>query len=241
MCHRIMAMRMSELVDAMERRGLTGRATAELGDDAPEAYPGSLVPLLVPGDSSDLATGSAASDVSTLISDSSTPIPSPEAPILNANAAAPVTDSLIAMQLTWGFESFDKKLVFNTRLDTALRQVREGRGMWADAILHGRCLVPVRGFYETSRSHRRYNPQTGKSVLQQYRFLMPGHRIFLMAGIQRDGRFSLVTTEPNAVVGSVHTRMPLVLGPGESLLWLGPDFAELADRSAIDLAVEPAD
>ena len=207
MCHRIMAIRMSELVDAMERRGQTGRATVELGDEAPEAYPGSLVPLLVP----------------------------------DAAAASPGADALIPTQLTWGFESYDKKNVFNTRLDTALRQVREGRGMWADAILHGRCLVPVRGFYESSRSHRREDPATGKSVLQQYRFQMPRHRVFLLAGIQRDGRFSIVTTDPNVTVGAVHTRMPLVLGPGESSVWLGPGFASLADRSAIDLTREPAD
>ena len=207
MCHRIMAIRMSELVDAMERRGQTGRATVELGDEAPEAYPGSLVPR----------RGAVAA------------------------AASPGADALIPTQLPWGFESYDKKNVFNTRLDTALRQVREGRGMWADAILHGRCLVPVRGFYESSRSHRRVDPATGKSVLQQYRFQMPRHRVFLLAGIQRDGRFSIVTTDPNVTVGAVHTRMPLVLGPGESSVWLGPGFASLADRSAIDLTREPAD
>ena len=193
-------MRMSELVGAMERRGATGCATVELGDEAPEAYPGSSVALLVP----------------------------------DAGLLAPT-------QLTWGFVSFDKKLVFNTRLDTAMRQLREGRGMWADALVAGRCLVPVRGFYETSRSQRRTNPATGKSVLRQYRFQMPRHRVFLLAGIQREGRFSIMTTEPNATVGAVHTRMPLVLGPGESSVWLGPDFASLADRSAIDLTVDPAD
>ena len=229
MCHRIMAIRMSELVDAMERRGQTGRATVELGDEAPEAYPGSLVPLLVPGSfsASVPTSGIAASGIA--------------APIPAAAAANAMTNTLVPTQLTWGFESFDKKLVFNTRLDTALRQLREGRGMWADALVAGRCLVPVRGFYETSRSHRRTDPVTGKSVLQQYRFQMPQHRVFLLAGIQRDGRFSIMTTEPNATVGAVHTRMPLVLGPGESSVWLGPDFASLADRSAIDLTVDPAD
>lgn len=227
MCHRIMAMRMSELVDAMERRGQTGRATVELGDEAPEAYPGSLVPLLVPDIAAPVPDAAALSGIS--------------ASAIGATASNPAAGTLIPTQLTWGFESYDKKLVFNTRLDTALRQVREGRGMWADAILHGRCLVPVRGFYESSRSHRRVDPATGKSVLQQYRFQMPQHRVFLLAGIQRDGRFSIVTTDPNVTVGAVHTRMPLVLAPGESSVWLGPGFASLADRSAIDLTREPAD
>ena len=229
MCHRIMAMRMSELTRAMERRGTTGRATVELGDEAPEAYPGSSVPLLVPGSfsASVPTSGIAASGIA--------------APIPAAAAANAMTNVLVPTQLTWGFESFDKKLVFNTRLDTAIRQLREGRGMWADALVAGRCLVPVRGFYETSRSHRRTDPATGKSVFQQYRFQMPWHRVFLLAGIQRDGRFSIMTTEPNVTVGAVHTRMPLVLGPGEPSVWLGSDFMSLADRSAIDLTVDPAD
>ena len=44
---------------------------------------------------------------------------------------------------------------------------------------------------------------------------------------------------PNASVAPIHDRMPLVLGPGESNVWLGPDFAELANRSALVLASDP--
>lgn len=58
---------------------------------------------------------------------------------------------------------------------------------------------------------------------------------FLLAAIQLDGMFSIVTTEPNESVAPVHDRMPLVLGPGESKVWLGPDFAGLANREAIVL------
>ena len=61
-----------------------------------------------------------------------------------------------------------------------------------------------------------------------------------MAGICEAGRFSVVTTAPNKDVSPVHNRMPLVLGPGESSLWLGSDFARLADRSGIALDVLPA-
>lgn len=48
-----------------------------------------------------------------------------------------------------------------------------------------------------------------------------------------------MTTEPNAVVSPVHNRMPLVLGPVESSVWLGPGFEALADRSRIRLTAEP--
>lgn len=72
----------------------------------------------------------------------------------------------------------------------------------------------------------------------QYRFRLPGARAFLLGAVQTDGRFSVVTTAANADVAPVHNRMPLVLGPGESNIWLGPEFARLADRSHIALTSE---
>ncbi|MBR3224242.1 MAG: SOS response-associated peptidase family protein [Atopobiaceae bacterium] len=138
-------------------------------------------------------------------------------------------------ELVWGFETTIKgaqKLVFNTRMDTALRQLASGKGLWANSMTHGRCLVPVRAFYEswTKSTERRRT---------DVRFTMPGRQVFLLAGVQENGRFSIVTTNPNADVGAYHTRMPLVLAPGESKTWLGPGYASLAYRSKIRLDAEP--
>ena len=143
--------------------------------------------------------------------------------------------SLEAAELTWGFDApsnASSKLVFNTRIETALSQARAGRGLWSEAILNGRCLVPVRSFYE---SWTRTPPRRGAQV----RFNYPGHQVFLLAGIWQGDRCSIVTTEPNASVAPTHSRMPLVLAPGESSIWLGPDFAGLADRSRIMLDATP--
>lgn len=134
-------------------------------------------------------------------------------------------------ELIWGFDGqpgTSSKLVFNTRLETALSQARWGRGLWCDVILNGRCLVPVRSFYE---SWTRTPPHRGAQV----RFTYPGHQVFLLAGVWQNDRCSIVTTEPNASVAPMHSRMPLVLAPGESSIWLGPGFANLADRSHIVL------
>ena len=147
---------------------------------------------------------------------------------------------LMTASLTWGFDApSGSRTVFNTRIETALAQLRDGRGMWAEAIVHGRCLVPVRAFYEGHATERVKSERTGRPVRRQYRFRLPGTRAFLLAGVCEDGRLSIVTTEPNVAVSPVHDRMPLVLGPGESSIWLGPDFAMLADRSRIRLAAEP--
>ncbi|MDO4798823.1 MAG: SOS response-associated peptidase family protein [Coriobacteriales bacterium] len=143
--------------------------------------------------------------------------------------------NLTPAELTWGFDAppgMRAKLVFNTRIETALSHAAAGRGMWASPIEQGRCLIPVLAFYE-SWTHN--PPRRGMQV----RFTLPGRKAFLLAGIQENGRVSVVTTTPNADVGPLHTRMPLVLGPGDSSIWLGPDYASLADRSAIRLIASP--
>ena len=140
-------------------------------------------------------------------------------------------------RLEWGFPLDGKPhAVFNTRIESALEQLRRGRrGMWAKAIAEGRCLVPVRTFYEGHMTERVPSPVTGRPIRRQYMFRLPGARAFLLAAVQMDGMFSIVTTTPNSSVISVHDRMPLVLGPGESAVWLGSDFARLANRGSLGL------
>ena len=152
----------------------------------------------------------------------------------------PVGDGLAVARLTWGFPLDGKpSAVFNTRIESALEQLRLGRrGMWAKAIAEGRCLVPVRAFYESHMTERVESEKTGRPVRRQYLFRLPGARAFLLAAVREGDRFSVVTTAPNASVAPIHDRMPLVLGPGESATWLGQDFVVLSDRSALRLAAE---
>lgn len=153
--------------------------------------------------------------------------PGRQLPLFVPNA----TGGLEAVELTWGFDappSSRSRYVFNTRIETALSQARSGKGLWAAPITLGRCLVPVRGFYERfTRSSDRCGTQ--------WRFTYPGHGVFLLAGVWQGDRVSVVTTVPNADVSPIHSRMPLVLAPGESSIWLGSDYARLADRSAVRL------
>lgn len=151
------------------------------------------------------------------------------------------TGRLVTVKLAWGFALEGKRgAVYNTRTKTTLEQLRLGRrGMWANAIAQGRCPVPVRAFYESHAAETVLSEKTGKPVRRQYRFRIPHAGAFLLAGVQQAGQLSIVTTAPNASVAPVHDRIPLVLGPGESGIWLRFDFARLADRSAIQLTAEP--
>ena len=86
--------------------------------------------------------------------------------------------------------------------------------MWAKAIAEGRCLVPVRAFYESHATEKVVSEKTGKPVKRQHMFRLPSACAFLLAAVQSDGPLSIVTTTPDASVAPVHDRMPLVLGPG---------------------------
>ena len=206
MCHRMSPLLLRELQEGLKYMQVTGRA------HVPRRDPSIVVPDAYPGSQVPLF------------------VPSDDG-------------KLAATELTWGFPSPAQggRTVFNTRIETALRQATDGRGMWAAPITHGRCIVPVRAFYEwwtqpgTPRAGSDGEASGNRSHRPQVAFQLAGHRIFLIACVRQGERFSVVTTEPNASVASVHNRMPLVLGPGESSVWLGNDWPSLADRSAIQL------
>ena len=110
--------------------------------------------------------------------------------------------------------------------------------MWAKATTEGRCLVPVRAFYEKHMTGRVEDERTGRTVRRQYLFRLPGAGAFPLAAVHEDDRFSIVTTRSNASIALIHDRMPLVLGPGKSSVWFSPVFAGLANRNAISLISE---
>ncbi|MCI6682356.1 MAG: SOS response-associated peptidase [Parafannyhessea umbonata] len=206
MCHRMSPLLLRELQEGLKYMQVTGRAYV------PRRDPSIVVPDAYPGSQVPLF----------VLCDDGT---------------------LAATELTWGFPSPAQggRTVFNTRIETALRQATDGRGMWVTPITNGRCIVPVRAFYEwwtqpgTPRAGSDGEASGKRSRRPQVAFQLAGHRIFLIACVRQGERFSVVTTEPNASVASVHNRMPLVLGPGESSVWLGNDWPSLADRSAIQL------
>lgn len=205
MCHRMSPLLFEELAEALRELRATGRARVS------QRNPGVTVPDAYPG-----------SEVPLFVPDEN--------------------GDLVAANLTWGFPTQrdgQRRLVFNTRIETALSQGAAGQGLWADAIRYGRCLVPVRSFYERW-TQPLPQPDTAESSAggmqgAEVSFGLAGHRFMLLACVCNEDRFSVVTTMPNAAVAPIHNRMPLVLGPGESAIWLGPDYASLQDRTSIRL------
>ena len=143
------------------------------------------------------------------------------------------------MEMTWGYEvSWQKGRVFNTRIEHA----GDPGSMWAESLERRRCIVPARAFFEPHQHESIISPRTGKAIKRQYVF-EPGPnaaaRWLLLAGVFSGDCFSVVTTEPNSIVAPLHNRMPLVLEPADVATWLSPRFADLADRSHVQLSARP--
>lgn len=116
---------------------------------------------------------------------------------------------LAVERLTWGFPvEWQQRPVYNTRLETAMGP---NPGMWEQPIAQGRGIVVTGGFFEAHATQMARSPKTGRRIKQQYRFESGDGSPLLLATVCGQGRFSVVTTRPNANVAPVHNRMPLAL------------------------------
>lgn len=88
---------------------------------------------------------------------------------------------------------------------------------------NSRCLIPADGFYEWKREGQTKTP---------YYVRMKSREMFAFAGlwshwIGADGSeiptCTIITGEPNELVRPLHARMPVILDPERSRLWLDPE------------------
>jgi putative SOS response-associated peptidase YedK len=94
----------------------------------------------------------------------------------------------------------------------------------------GRCLVPASGFYEWKAEGGRKQP---------YYFSPQNEPLFGFAALWEHDTCSLITTEPDAVVGKVHDRMPLIVPPQHYAAWLAGDESLLEQPAPVALAAHP--
>ena len=129
--------------------------------------------------------------------------------------------------LTWGMlarsansRDFLKKYsTFNAKSET-IEASRIFSPAWSDGR---RCIIPVEFFVEwegekgkkTKLFIRRQNaPVTAIAGLYDY-----------TANREAIGSYTMLTAEPNAFMGKIHHRMPVVLAPEDVDAWLDPDLA----------------
>ena len=130
------------------------------------------------------------------------------------------------VRAAWGFVPEwadgrpDVKPLINARAETAAT-----KPFFRDAFKRKRCLVLADGFYEWKRE--------GKSKVP-YRIALKAEEPFAFAGIWSTGHdaqgieqptFAILTTEANALVSQIHTRMPVILREQDEADWLNPSLS----------------
>lgn len=127
--------------------------------------------------------------------------------------------------MRWGYMPHwakDPKSVFKYKTFNARSEEIFDKPTWKGAIRYHRCLVPSNGFYEWKAV------ADGK---QPYFIHPKDQELFAFAGLFGTWRdvegmewstFSIITTTPNAEMADIHTRMPVILHPGDEDRWLDP-------------------
>lgn len=128
----------------------------------------------------------------------------------------------LAWTMKWGLIPFWAKdrgvgnKMFNVRAESLTTKIG-----FRKSFQTKRCLVPSNGFYEW---------KTENGVKTPYFIEVKDRSLFAFAGIYDlweepvSGRevysFAIITTEPNLEMKSIHTRMPVILRPGQEKVWL---------------------
>ncbi len=141
--------------------------------------------------------------------------PTERAPVLRGTGGAGEKNRLqspvCARLMRWGFvQPTGRGLLINARAETALQ-----RPMFCEGVLHRRCVIPARHFYEWDAEKEKVTFSNGD-----------GKTLFLAGIYSRSGEedcFVILTTQANASVRAVHPRMPLVLRENEWQDWIYDD------------------
>jgi putative SOS response-associated peptidase YedK len=133
-----------------------------------------------------------------------------------------------AQLMQWGLiprwaKPGDKKALapINARAETITE-----KPMFRNLVKRNRCLVPANGFYEWKNlgDHK-----------QPYYITVPDDPLFAFAGLyesftndegEETSTYTIITTEPNELMSTLHNRMPVILHPQDEEEWLDPEVTD---------------
>lgn len=146
------------------------------------------------------------------------------APTQSVLAVRRVSDKREAVMLKWGLiPSWAKDSSIGAKLINARSETVDEKSSFREAFKLRPCIIPADGFYEWQHEGNRKQP---------YYFSLKDDRLFGFAGLWEkwhtpDGESletcSILTTEANEVLSTVHHRMPVILHPETYDLWLDDD------------------
>lgn len=126
--------------------------------------------------------------------------------------------------MRWGLiPSWAKDASIGNRMINARAETVAEKPAFRASLRSRRCLVPASGFYEWKRDEAGKTPHFIHLVDEP---------LFAFAGLydvwrDPDGRavrsYTILTTEPNALMASIHNRMPVILRREDEGEWLDPE------------------
>lgn len=135
------------------------------------------------------------------------------------NVAIVTPDAIIQARFglvpVWAKDMNTGYTMINAKAETILE-----KPTYKGLFRHTRCLVPATGFYEWLGD---------KGEKRPFFFTVKRRPLFSFAGLysvrkDAEGRdfasFTIITTTPNALVGKVHDRMPVILNKEDEEAWL---------------------
>jgi putative SOS response-associated peptidase YedK len=126
--------------------------------------------------------------------------------------------------MRWGLVPFwakDEKIGY--KMINARAEMLSEKPSFRKALSMQRCIVPAGGFFEWKHEGKEKTP---------YYIHLKHQKLFDFAGLydrwrNKDGKelhsYTIITTRPNAVVGAIHDRMPVILTKDHEETWLNPD------------------
>jgi putative SOS response-associated peptidase YedK len=144
---------------------------------------------------------------------------------------------------SWGLiPMWAKDPSIGARMINARAETLAEKPAFRGALKYKRCIIPTSGFYE-------WKTVAGQKIKIPHFIYLKSSRPFALAGlwdewISPEGSqirsCTIITTEPNELMSTLHNRMPVILHPIDYAAWLDP-AARKADELAPLLRPFPAE
>ena len=143
-----------------------------------------------------------------------------------SNPVVFVHDGVRRMALRrWGFVPSwvkDPKAISN--LFNAVSETAPDKPFFRTAFRRRRCIVPANAFFE-------WKSEVGVKRKTKYRIFRADSELIALAGLheywqyedQSIASYTILTTQPNELMATIHTRMPVIIGGAEVDEWLAPE------------------
>ena len=118
----------------------------------------------------------------------------------------------------------------------AQAETAKDKPMFQKLIRERRCLVPADCFYEWKETPAGKIPHAVRLASEDPFFLAGLWDIWHARKADALHTFTILTTEPNALLKTLHNRMPLIIRPEDAEFWLHPDVQEIEE---IEPLLEP--